>query len=244
MSLRSVGHDEHYQHVGLGSVLASAANAFSAAMIAAIIEPDIIIKTGTGRRVLEIDIDDILVWDCRKWIGRSDATVDITGGENLRQAAAAGVTKDNTVEGTAQPTSDATAQGTLPGGNGAAITGGAGGGAAQILTAGDEPPARYVARFEFFDNSDEEQSAVGQILTPVDNRIIEVENQRYRVDGNDAHLLLTAAHYHLWTEGTGLGAAETMALGMQARRMAIDVEELFFDRAVLTSILDALVVSS
>ncbi len=241
MGLRSIEGDEHYGFIGLGSMVASAADVYSATIIDSIIEPDLIVSAKSGR-ILEIDVDDVLVWDCKEWHAHCNASPDIIGGEDLAQAAEGGITKDSTVNGNQQPTADTNAEGTRPGGDGAAVTGAAAGGPGT-RTVGDEQPTRYVERFHWWGSADEEQTAVGQLLHEFNAHIVK-QNTQYRVDGNDAHLLLTAAHYHMWLDTDATGVANQMSLGMFARRMSIDLKELMFDRAVLLSILDALVVSS
>ncbi len=242
MSLRIIEHDEHFGYIGLGAMTESAANAFSATIIDAIIEPDLIIKTGRGARSLDIDIDDVIVWDCKEWHFHNNQSPDIVGGEDLTESVQAGITKDNTVNGNDAPTADSAAQGTLPGGNGGSVTG-ANAGGPGTRTIGDEQPTRYVTRVFHWGQGAEEQTAVGQIIREF-NQMAIVKNGRYRVDGNDVHYLLTAAHYHLWIEAQNLAAVSSEQLGMYTRRVAIDVEELMFDRAVIISILDALVVST
>ncbi len=242
MTLRIIEHDEHYGFIGLGSMTESAANAFSATIIDAIVEPDLIIKTNKGSRKLDIDIDDVIVWDCKEWHWQNDQSPDIVGGENTTQSVQAGLTKDNTVNGNDAPTADTIAQGTRVGGNGAAVTGAAAGGPGT-RTVGDEQPTRYVTRVFHWGQGTEEQSAVGQIIREFNTMVIQPQ-LKYRVDNNDVFYLMTAAHYHMWIEAQNLSAASNESLGMYTRRVAIDVEELMFDRAVIISILDALVVST
>jgi len=90
-----------------------------------------------------------------------------------------------------------------------------------------------------------EENAVGEINHEI-NRHYTKQNTRYEdpETNNDAFHLLTGAHYHLWTDSAGTGAAQTQDFGALVRRVSIDLKELMFDRAVLLSILDALVVSS
>ncbi len=241
MSLRMIGHDEHYGRIGLGSMTQSATNAFSSAPLPAIIEPDIIIKTGSGRRVLEIDIDDILVWDVKVWDCQTNNAPDIVGGEDVLQTSQAVITKDNNalVTDGGGPTAYSIAGRTFPGGLGAAVAGTAGLGT-TVMNGTDTPP--YEAFFEFL-NFSSEANAAGQVNIQ-SSRWQRYHNSKYRVDGNDVHKLLTAAHYWLAAETDNLAAAGTYSLGAEVRRMSIDVEEMMFDREVLLSILDALVVSN
>ncbi len=241
MGLRTISGDEHYGHIGFGSVTESAASAWSVGRLPAIAEPDLIIKTGEGRRKLEIDIEDVIVWDNRFWDFWTDNGPDVTGGENTLQGVEAIITKDNTVEGSAAPTADSRPQGTQPGGIGATTVGNATG--TSPVMAGDEQPTRYVARVDIWHTANEEQSAVGHILHQF-QQSARYDYPQYEVDGVRAHYLMTAAHYHLGVESQNAAAAIVVSLGANVRRMSIDLKELMFDRAVLLSILDALVVSS
>ncbi len=243
MGFRLIEGDEHFGHIGFGEVVESAASAFSTAILPAIAEPDLIIKVGDGRKnVLAIDIRDIICWDNREWDYWTDMTPDFVGAEDKLQSAETGITKDNSVQGNQAPTGDNAAQGTRPGGSGVQVTGAAAGGPGTRMN-GDEQPTRFVDRVMFFGVADEEQSAVGQILIQYDKER-RTPYSPYEADGNTAHYLMTAAHYHLWIENNGLAAASAVSLGADVRRTSIDLKELMFDRAVLLSILDALVVSS
>lgn len=242
LALRSIGHDEHYGQLGLGSMTQSATNIFSSAPLPEIIEPDIIIKTGTGkRRVLDIDIDDILVWDVRQWDASSDVIADLVGGEDASQRMEARITHDNNslVTDGGGPVAATIAEGFNPGGAGAAVAGTLGLG--TTVMNGQEVP-RYEAYFEFVMLGNE-QNAAG-VINMRWVRAQKYSYSPYEVDGNTAHKLLTAAHYWLSIQSNGLAATATVHLGANVRRMAIDIEELMFDREVLISILNALVVSN
>ncbi len=232
--------DSHYGHLGFGSMTQSAANAFSSAMLDAIVEPDIIIKPNVGRRRLEIDIEQILVWDIRKWFLRSDQRADEAGAENSASELLAFITADNSLKGNDSPKADSVAEGTRPGGDGAAVTGDADGTPPRMV--GDESP-RFEAQFQFIGIVDEEQTAVGQILLPY-SMIEEWDYSPYQVDGLWAHHLLTSAHYALSADSNDLAAAATLSLGGSVRRMGVDFTELLFDRDILLSILDALSVQT
>ena len=244
MGIRLIGGDEHFGRIGFGTVSQSAADTFSAAQLPAIAEPDLIISNKKSGRVLEIDVEDVLIWDNKQWLYHNGGSPDIVGSEAKTQTSSAGITKDNTVEGSAAPTADSIAQGTFPGGSGAAVTGAAaGGGSGGPLMAGDEQPTRFVDRVEFFAIANEE-NATGEINQQFSQEA-KTENSPYEDgdSGNTAHYLMTAAHYHLWTESAGTGGAQQVGVGALVRRISTDLMELFFDRAVLLSILDALVVS-
>lgn len=242
MTLRSIEGDEHYGIIGFGSMTLSGNDAFSTGTLPAIAEPDLIIANRTGRRTLEIDVKDVLVWDNQEWLPQTDSGADITGGENIPQEAKGGITKDNTVEANAIPTSDSVAQGTTPGGNGAAQVGAT---ATSPTLIGQTAP-RFVSRWEFWQNDNEEQSAVGHILhvtRGIPEQIIP-KYKGYVVNGHTVFYLMTAAHYHQWYDTNNLVAAGTQSVGGFVRRMSLDIQEVMFDREVLLSILDALVVSS
>ncbi len=241
LGLRSIEGDEHYGWLGAGTMAISATNVFSAAILPEIIEPDFIVKTGGTKLTLEIDVKDVLVWDAREWQAHTTLAPDIVGGEQTLQQMEGGLTKDNTVNGNDAPTADSVAQGTIPGGNGVAITGASAGGPGTAMN-GDEQPTRFVDRWSYMAMADEEQTAVGQILwqwEPVYTK----QNEMYDVDGNSVHYLMTAAHYHMWGDSLGMATQLFQSLGFSVRRMSVDLKELMFDRAVILSILDALVVS-
>lgn len=243
MGFRLIEGDEHFGHIGFGELVEASGGTFGAGILPAIAEPDLIIKIGDGRKnVLAIDIRDVIVWDNREWDYWTDIVPDFSGGENLLQSMQTGITKDNSVEGNQAPTADTAAQGTRPGGSATVVAGLATGGPGNRL-GGDEQPTRFVDRVMFFGSADEEQTAVGQITTPY-NKVERTMYTPYEADGNTAHYLMTAAHYHLWIEAEGFATAAGVSLGADVRRTSVDLKELMFDRAVLLSILDALVVSS
>lgn len=244
LTVRMIGNDEHYGQIGLGSMTMSAANAFSSAPLPGIIEPDLIIKTGTGkRRVLDIDIDDVLVWDCRRWDVRVGTGIDLAGGESTLQQLEGGITKDNTSRTDDGPTADSVAEGTNPSGRGASVTGTAGLGT-TVMNGEDVPRFEQYWDFGLFGN---EENAAGEINNGAFSTKPKNSNLNYspyQVDGITVHKLLTAAHYWLWGDSAAMTAAITFHLGADVRRMSINVEELMFDREVLLSILDALVLSN
>lgn len=244
LTVRMIGNDEHYGEIGFGNLTESAANTFSAGRLPAIAEPDLVIKTGTGsRRVLEIDIDDVLVWDNRKWNIRGNYSIDVAGAEGIEQAFRAGITRDNTSDGTDAPTANSIAEGTTPGGRGATVTGSAADPNTVIMNGTDVP--RYIQHFDFGRFANEE-NATGEInISGMSNTPMnDVSYKPYEVNGVTCHYLMTAAHYQAWLVGTGLAAAGNLDVGAQVRRMSVDVDELFFDREVLLSILDALVLTN
>lgn len=242
MTTRSISHDEHFGKIGFGSMAMSAADTFSSIQLDAIMEPDLIIKTNAKRGQLDIAIDEVLVWDVRQWLPHVNVVTDFVGGEDKIQSIEGGIVKDLTINASQGPSTNTRAQGTNPGGQAAAVTGTAGvQGAARA--AGSETP-RWEAGWDFGRFSNEENAAgdiniAGFSIYPLN----ETRQSPYQVDGNTCHLLLTATHYWGWLTSAGIGTALNLGIGADVKRMSVDVEELFFDRAVLLSILDALVIS-
>lgn len=243
IGVRMIEGDMHFGYMGLGSMTASAADTFSATIIDGIVEPDLIISNKATKKVLEIDIEDVLVWDARESRWETTNSPDITSGGDILQSDKVGMTKDNTTNGTDAPTAGSQAEGTRPGGNGASVTGAAAGGPGT-RTQGDEQPTRHWESLELFATSNETVDATGQ-ANHTFNRQHRRQYTKYQDDsGVDAHRLMTAAHYHLWGVSVNTGNISTYNVGIDTRRVSIDLKELMFDRAVLLSILDALVVSS
>lgn len=245
MSLRGISGDEHYGNVGLGSMVLSAADTFSTARMPAFMEPDIIISNKKTQKLLDINIDDILVFDCRKWNAHSAVLPDLATTVDTPHVSQAGIIKDNTAAGLAGPTANTIAQGTRPGGVELQVTGNQGG-ATAVQMVGEQVP-RYEAYFDFQMDGVEEQTTVGQILTEgrfTPKNAEEGIYSPYEVDGITVHNLLTAAHYHFWAATDTKQSAAAFQIGMNAKRVSVDFEEVMFDREVLISILDALVVST
>ena len=246
LNIRMIGHDEHYGMLGLGSIRASAADVFTSLLIDPRIEPDFIIKPrdDTRRRALEIDIDDVLVWDNREWIAYMQNVVDTTGGQDVLQYAEAGIIKDNTSNRSQGPTADTIAGRTRPGGTGAAVVGAATGSGTASTNGQDVPP--FEARFDYGGSANEEQTAASQVNRNATRRLPENDTKfdPYVVDGITAHHLMTARSYWGWLLTVNQESTIDLDLAMDCRRMSIDIQELMFDRDVFLSILDALVVNS
>lgn len=224
----------------------SAADVFSVAELPEIAEPDIIIKEPKGRRILETDIEDILVWDRKAWNVFSQAFPPVTSLENDTTSFNGGITKDNNRNDDGSPTANTVAQGTRPGGDGASTTGGVGGTQSPAVMVGEIAP-RFEAFFEFLAFFAEEQSATSNIFSQ-EKRIPDITpaqpTQAYRVDGHTVFDLMTAAHYHAWADTDNWGAVVGQYnLGAVVRKVSIDIEEVLFDRDVLASILDVLTFS-
>lgn len=244
LNIRMIGHDEHYGVLGLGTMSTSAADTFSSLLLDPRVEPDFIIKPKNNqrRRALEIDIDDVLVWDNREWLPISTNTRDLTTGTDVVQYFEGGIIKDNTGNRSQGPTANTIAGRTRSGGVGAAVAGLATGAQTATTNGSDVPP--FEAYFDFGGNSNETADGTGQVnyrfqRAPINSQ----KHTPYVVDGITAHKLMTARAYWLWCLTENLEVARDLTVGMDCRRMSIDIEELMFDRDVFLSILDALVVN-
>lgn len=241
LTVRGIDGEEHYGTIGFGQMQMSALNTFSVGRLDSLVEPDLLLSMKSGKSLLDISIDDVLCWDVREWLPFTNMSPDGVGSEDTDQVADAGITKDNTVAADNHPTADTIAQGTHPGGNQASVTGSS---ATSPQLSGQTTP-RFEARWEYFRQIAEEQTAVGQILWPYSalpkNR---VTYPHYEVNGVACHKLLTAAHYHLWMQTENVAATAFTSLGADVKRMSIDIEEVMFDREVILSILDAFRISS
>lgn len=241
LALRLLSSDLHYATHGFGTMTQSAANAFSSALVTSNIEPDLIVVEGKGnRRLLDLQISDILVWDVREWFPHLTWSPDIASAGDVVQTANAGLTKDNSADAREGPTTFATAQGTKPGGAGAAVTGTAGV-QGSAPTVGDEVMP-FEALWDYGMISNETVDATGQANHGGMKRMPHesCSYQRYEVEGNSAYHLLTAAHYWVWINTEALAAAASIALGGSVRRVSVDLDEVMFDREVVISILTAL----
>jgi len=239
MTTRSINGDEHYGHIGFGSMDMSGADVFSSILLDAIIEPDIILSHDQDENSLDISIDNILVWDVEEWFPQVNTTYDIVGAEAKVQSIQGGLTKDNTGDASNGPTAELRTQGANAGGNRAAVTGTAG-----VLDAA-RTSADEVTQFEEywdFGIIGNEENATGEInmtglqRTPLNN----TRKSPYEIDGNTVHKMLTAAHYWMWLNTAGIGSAMTLGLGASVRKYSVDVQELMFDRAVLITLSSAL----
>jgi len=247
MTLRLLDQDENYGNIGFGNMTMSGVDTYSSAQLPTLAEPTFIVtKKDKGRRsIIDVDIEDVFVWDNRKWNVRLAHSPPVTGNENQLYEATAGITLDNTSDSSNGPTAASIAQGTFPGGNGASVTGTAGVTGSARMVGQDKP--EMVEFFDFGQQVNEEQSAVGHInisgvqRTPINYR----ENQTYEVNGHNVSYLMTAAHYWAWADTGGpTAAAGILNLGASVRKVSIDLEELLFDRNTVFSILDALEILS
>ncbi len=239
MGVRMVEGDFHYGHLGLGSLIASAADTFSATIIDPAIEPDLIVTLAKGKSILEVEIDDVLLWDSRKIKYQSTNAPDRAAGGDTTQFDRAGITVDNTVNGNDAPTADTVAQGTRPSGGGVGVTGAAAGGPGTPTNIGEQG-LRYWDSVEFWATSNETVDATGQANHGF-NQFAETEFSPYTPDSDIVcHKLWTGAHYHAWTASTATGNSTTLDFGIDCRKMSVDVNELLFDRGVLLSLIEAL----
>jgi len=237
MTIRDVGGDEHYGTIAWGSMALSAANAFSAAQLPDIAEPTLIVDLKTKGKV-EIQVDNILVWDIANWLLHTGNTPQLAGLEDGRLGNECGVTKDNTLGATDFPAADTIGDGTQPGGNGTIQTGNATGTARLI---GETAP-RFEMRAEFHQSVNEENAA-GEINLPFSKNAPKIMPlyTPYNQDGVWVYNLLTAAHYWFWGQSSDYGTTvATYTFGGRVKKVSIDVDELLFDREVLFSLVDAL----
>lgn len=207
--------------VTFGNLTESSANTFTAAQIPDdIVSPDIIIDKdlflGGG-----LNIEQVLAWDVYAWEPFTNARADISAGLNLVQEFNGGITKENTVDSSDGPTADTNPQETRPGaGNAASNT-------------------NYVRRWTWGYGANESEDATGQINRPTpDAQKFEKEQMTILTPGPRSYYYpMLAAHYHLWGEGFNLNGASVMQLGVQARRIEVEFEELMFDREAFLGIL-------
>lgn len=240
MTVRLIDQDEHYGHIGFGSMTSSSANAFSSAQLDTIAEPDFIISRSEGQSLLSVEIEDVLVWDNREWVAKLQFTADVAGTEDLTIEANGGITKDNTSGSSNGPTAKTVAEGVFPGGSGTSVAGTAGV-TNSARTVGQETP-EYEAYFEYGFFTNEQQDATGHINNNSLRRVpYNVQKYSpYRVNGITCHNLMTAAHYWQWSDSTTITSTLVQGIGANVRRMSIDLEELLFDRETIFSLLDAL----
>lgn len=64
------------------------------------------------------------------------------------------------------------------------------------------------------------------------------------LDGNSFNLLLTASKYRMGMDSVGLGSTRESQLAMDARRVIVPLNEVFFDREDIAGLLDAVVLES
>jgi len=243
--VRWVDGQEHFGEVGLGNMVMSGVDAFSAVLLPTLIEPTIIltIKDKTARRILQSDIDDIIVWDLREWLPEIYEEIDVTGGEDALHQAFGGVVKENFTTAVV-PNADTIGDDTRSGGVGAQATGQAVAGV-NVRSIGNEPVG-YLARWEFWRVAHEEQAATSALTTLYS--MLPKHRMNYSMypssNGVPVHKLLTARHYHWWTDTLTAATAAEVSLGMEATRKSIDIEEVMLDRGVFLSLLDALVIAA
>lgn len=213
--------DRFPNQISFGNLAETTENTFRTLQIPdAIISPDIVVDGGLFDGG-GFKIEDVLVWDVHLWEPFTDAGPDITGGEGLAMAMNAGMTKDNSTDGSGGPSADTAAEETRPGsGNAASFT-------------------KYVHRWGWQFGSNEQQDATGQI-----NRSLSEPQKRIMPQlvvlgpaGKNYGEVLTAAHYHHWLQGQNLSGLKTFQNGVQARRVQVDFDELMFDRETLLGIL-------
>ncbi len=242
-TIKLLDQDEHFGQIGFGHMTMSAANAFSSVAMTRDIEPTFIVErsSGAGNNILDINIEDIFVFDLRAWNPRVSLDVDITGGELLSVAVEGGITKDNSIPQDRGPTALNVAGRVFPGGTGTSVIGAATGLGDLNRTQSDHVP-EFEAYWDFMHGDNEEQTAVGYIehrgqftpRNPTNYTPYEAS------DGVVVHKLLTAAHYWMWLATQGMDSAGVLSVGGDVRKLSVDLEELLFDRETLVSLLNVL----
>ncbi len=240
MGIKDVGGDEHYGTIGFGGMGLSAADTFSIAQLPVLAEPTLIVDLKTGRKV-NIEVEEILVWDIAEWLAFQVNNPTLAGLENAVLEVNGGITKDNTASSTDFPVADSSVEGTQPGGNGTAQVGNITGTARMI---GETAP-RFEARFEWINEANEENAAgeINHSLAKLPKRTIP-NYSPYNQDGVWVYNLMTAAHYWFWANSTNFTGTATFRLGARVKKVAVGVDELLFDREVLFSLVDALAFQS
>jgi len=241
-AVKEIGGDQHYGNVGFGGMTMSAADTFSTAQLATLMQPTVFVKKVDTKDLLKIQIEDIIVWDVRKYNALQSTTPDVTGGEDLVHTVEGGITIDNTRDSTDRPTAESAAQGTRPGGQVANITGDAGTATVPPQMTGAQP-IKYETYFDWHQMAVEEQTAVGQILQEPHQFPRNPEQSTYtpyEVEGLTLHHLLTGAHYHFWATTIRIQSPGQFSIGADAKKMSVDFDEVQFDRASMFNLIEAL----
>jgi len=218
--------DLHYGAVGLSDLALSAADTFTAVQISDdIISPDVVIDEDLFTSEGDLDIQEILTWDCARFEWGSVTSPTVVAGQNKVQSSDQGLVLDNRVEAIL-PTNDSSAQQTRASGN-------------ELGT-----ESRFVDRVNHMKFANEE-NAVGEIDKNMWRPSIVTEWPRSWSGGGGAQgsnygYVMTAAHYHHWGDGSGMTPnVAGFELGMKARRISIEFLELMFDRQTIIGILNA-----
>lgn len=226
-----IDQDEHFGTIGFGNALQTTVDVFTVSQFDVIAEPDIIVKRGKSGNLFDIIVDDIMVWDTQHWEVHQSIAPELAGSEGARQVIVGGITNDNSENATDQPSSDIIAQGTFPGGDQAGVL-------TTVRTSGDENP-RYEARFDFLDVTVEENAA-GEIVVLSDQMQRRTYQQYTDAGGNTFFNPMSARHYHMWLDSSGVDALGQLSVGGYVRRIVMTLEEVLFDRSSIIGLIEAL----
>lgn len=236
-TVRLVDQDEEYGSVGLGLFALSATDVFSVASIDDIIEPTIIYDFDFGQRKISVKIEDILVWDVRRWEAEQLNSIAAAGGSDVTRELFAGVAKDNTLDKTGFPTVQPRV-----GGEGNSVAGLASG-TLNVMNQDTLPIIDAVLPFgTTFQN--ETIDGTGQL----NHHYAKYAEKSYTPyggggDGPHRHHMLLHANYYMYANTTAYtSTVASLSLAMDARLMSIDIEELFADRQVILNLADALTI--
>lgn len=233
-----VDQDEEYGTVGLGRIVMAAADTYGVVSIDDIIEPTIIYDIKVSGNKVQTEITNILVWDVREFLPRlGGAEPPVTSHEDDVTSAHGGIYSDDSLDKTGYPAT----QGASGPDGAVASTAGLVAGTLNVTT--PSASTGFVTEWEWFRSLTEEQDATGQITFSIDQ--LPKNRVTFSPYGRNItrHNMLTRANYYLWMQSTNLSSvvAETR-LGMDARLMAIDLEEMLADRGVILNLADALTI--
>lgn len=212
----SEGVDEHYQYIGVASLLQNAANDYT----------EVLLDTGeagtnSGVAVITVSLlpefapnafgkrsHGATCWDVKSWYMTTGASVIAEAGQTNTQ--------------TIGIHSQVAVRTTPPG--------------VHAADAGPVPPMQLTAKTI--------TGAAGEVVQ-LDKQFEKIDMPQERFpDGNSFHNLLTKGRYSLYIDGTGNPAVTNVRFGMWARRVTVPLNELFFDRDTIEGLLDAVVLEA
>ncbi len=234
--VRLVDQDEEYGTLGLGRMVLAGADTFGVVSIDDLIEPTLIYDIKVSNNKIQTEIFEILVWDVREWLPKSVDDPPSADLETDYTAARGGIARDNTLNKSGFPASEADVN---PDNNTTAVVGAVSG--TLGVTTGSVVP-RNDAQWEFgsivSDAIAADGNVVGEIRRLPENRVV------YSPYGHNPsrHHMLLHANYYQWFNTDNYTAVADQALGMDARLMSIDLEEVLADRGVILNLADALTI--